>query len=811
VTFAPTIALVAHTLYTAKINGVTDLVGNAMLSAYSWNFEAAVAAPSVVSTTPVLGATGVAYNPAPTISATFLQLPTTDPDYADALLNCTSVTATTTGTTGTFTLTAPSPIGNVAGTITSCSSATSTVTFTPTAPLLAGITYTATLATGVTNVAGIGLASAYRWNFTTTIVPPTVINTVPANLAGSVPTSQALTATFSDGLNGSMNASTIISPATNFTLVNESTGVAVTGIVTYVGPGLIATFTPTSTTAPTVPTPLANNTSYEATITTGVQDSLGNALVNNYVWVFTTAAAPDTTQPTVIGENPVDGATGVPTNQIVTATFSKPMMAATVTATSPATFTLTGPAPATTVVGGAVVYSSVGDALTFTLTTGTTLAPGVYTATITNAATDLSGNTLTYTAGTGDLPLSWSFTVGSTTAPAGPYITLTSPVDNATSVPLTQAVSATFSTPMNPNTFTSSTFTLTSPGAVINGTYSYNSTTQVATFTPSITTPLLADTTYTADITNGVTDTSTPGNALVSGPVPNPWIFTTAASSGSAPVALGTVALFGDFGGSAGMTNDAGVETVINGDIGTTAAASSVVNFHDAEGCSYGETPLDTGGLVNGTIYTDGPPPTLDCTPPEGNGVTAAIALQAWQDAETAYASMSPASMPNGTRVETCAAPQCTGTNGNADELGMRTLRKGVYFSTPGDYQITTGPLTLDGNGDPTSTWVFQMPSSTLKVGSASGGPEDVILTNGAQAANVFWYVGAAATFLPAGGTFYGTVISYAGVTTGTSGVTTLTTINGRLISVNAAVTISFLVTPWFHSCGAMLYKVCLG
>jgi hypothetical protein len=121
----------------------------------------------------------------------------------------------------------------------------------------------------------------------------------------------------------------------------------------------------------------------------------------------------------------------------------------------------------------------------------------------------------------------------------------------------------------------------------------------------------------------------------------------------------------------------------------------------------------------------------------------------------------------------------------------MRTLRKGVYFSTPGDYQITTGPLTLDGNGDPTSTWVFQMPSSTLKVGSASGGPEDVILTNGAQAANVFWYVGAAATFLPAGGTFYGTVISYAGVTTGTSGVTTLTTINGRLISVNAAVTIS--------------------
>lgn len=792
-TFTPSTPLVPHTLYTATITGATDLAGNAMASPYAWNFEA-VAGPSVVSTTPVTstpGPTGVAFNQV--ISATFLQLPTTAPGYAGALLVCptaSTFTVAVSGTGGTF----------LTPTSVTCSGATAT--FNLGAPLAAGTSYTATLTTGVTDAAGIGLPStncsapcAYRWTFTTNTLPPTVSTTNPANLAGSVPTSQALTATFSDGLNGSMKASTI--NATNFTLVNETTGVAVTGIVTYVGPGLIATFTPTSPTAPTTPTPLANNTSYEATITTGVQDSLGNALVNNYVWVFTTIAAPDTTQPTVIGENPVGGATGVPNNQVVSATFSKGMKAATITATSPATFTLTGPAPATTVVGGTVAYSSIANALTFTLPTGNTLAAGVYTATITTAATDLSNNALT---ATGGLPLSWSFTVGTAAAPAGPYITLTSPVDNATSVPLTQAVSATFSTAMKASSFSSLTFTLTSStGAVISGTYGYNTSTQVATFTPSTTTPLLADTTYTADITNGVTDASTPGNALVSGSIPNPWIFTTAASSGSAPVALGTAGLFGDFGGSAGMTNDAGVETVINGDIGTTAVSQGVVNFHDTTVdtggvyyCSYNETPIDTGGQVNGTIYTDPgtAQPTTAC-PLEGTAATAAIALQAWQDAETAYAALSPASMPNGTAVETCAAPQCTGTNGNADELGMRILRKGVYLSTPHDYQITTGPLTLDGNGDPTSTWVFQMPSSTLKVGSASGGFENVILTNGAQAANVFWYVGAAATFLPAGGTFYGTVISYAGVTTGTSGVTTITTINGRLISVNAAVTIS--------------------
>jgi hypothetical protein len=65
-------------------------------------------------------------------------------------------------------------------------------------------------------------------------------------------------------------------------------------------------------------------------------------------------------------------------------------------------------------------------------------------------------------------------------------------------------------------------------------------------------------------------------------------------------------------------------------------------------------------------------------------------------------------------------------------------------------------------------------------------------MVNGAQAANVFWQVGSAATINGAcGGTFYGTVISQAGVTTGTAGTTcAITTINGRLISLGAAVTL---------------------
>jgi hypothetical protein len=834
VTFTPASPFLApHTLYTATINGVTDLVGNAMLSPYVWNFEAIVAAPSVVSTTPATGAIGVAYNPAPTISATFLQLPATDPDYADAALVCPTASTFTVAVSGT---------GGAAVTPTSVTCSGATATFNLGAPLLAGISYTATLSTGIKNVAGIGLAStncsapcAYQWAFTTNVLPPTVISTSPVNLYGIEGINQTLTATFFDGTNGSMNASTIISPATNFTLVNETTGVPVTGNVTL--NGLIATFTPTSPTAPTTPTPLANNTSYEATITTGVKDSLGNALANNYVWVFTTAVAPDTTHPTVIAENPVDGATGVPNNQIVTAYFSKAMNSTTIATTPPhvpPTFTLTGPAPATTVVAGTVGYSSIANAVSFTLQTGTTLAAGgVYTATITDVATDTANppNDLIYTAGTDDLPLSWSFTVG-TTAPVGPYITLTSPVDLAASVPLNQAVSATFNTAMDFSTFSPSTFTLTNTATgvqVTGGTYSYTAgdptatppVLPVATYIPPVGS-LLPDTTYQADIAPTVTDASTPGNPLVSNNVsaPNPWVFTTAGVAPPPAVVLGTAAQFGDFGGNFTITNQGPNTAINNGSIGTTAASSLVTGFHDtsvgtapASGgvwpCTYTEagTPGPNIGQVNsgsgniGIFTANGSSNTTAC-PLEGTAYTFGIAQAAAAYAQAAYTSISPAAMPGGIAVEGCAAPQCIVTGGSpgAGELGGRTLQAGVYQSTPGSYAITSLPLVLDAQGNPNATWVFQMGSSLTVGGPGGGSAQDVTVINGsvANCANVFWQVSSAAVIdynigvgTP-GATFCGTVIANLGVTTGDAGVynESTITINGRLLSLNAAVTL---------------------
>jgi len=100
---------------------------------------------------------------------------------------------------------------------------------------------------------------------------------------------------------------------------------------------------------------------------------------------------------------------------------------------------------------------------------------------------------------------------------------------------------------------------------------------------------------------------------------------------------------------------------------------------------------------------------------------------------------------------------------------------------------ITLSDLTLDAKGDPNAVWVFQMASS-LTVGDTA--PRNVILVGGAQAKNVYWQVGSAATINGAGGgTMVGTIIASAGVTFSTAGNVTITTLNGRALSLIASVT----------------------
>lgn len=108
--------------------------------------------------------------------------------------------------------------------------------------------------------------------------------------------------------------------------------------------------------------------------------------------------------------------------------------------------------------------------------------------------------------------------------------------------------------------------------------------------------------------------------------------------------------------------------------------------------------------------------------------------------------------------------------------LGSETLTAGAY--TNGTFNIS-GVLTLDGQGASNSVFIFRT-GTTLVTDLGSS----VNLINGAQACNIFWQVGSAAT-LGDSSTFSGHLIASATITTGSS-----VNVKGQLISTTGGVTL---------------------
>ncbi|MDR3650605.1 MAG: ice-binding family protein [Acidimicrobiales bacterium] len=198
------------------------------------------------------------------------------------------------------------------------------------------------------------------------------------------------------------------------------------------------------------------------------------------------------------------------------------------------------------------------------------------------------------------------------------------------------------------------------------------------------------------------------------------------ADAAQAPVRLGTAGSFAVLAG-AGVTNTG--PTTINGDLGTFPTTS----------ISGAASMTITGTNHGGDAVTQG----------------------AKTDLVTAY---------------NTAAGEGPTTAVPAD-LGGQTLTPGIYNSASS--LGLTGALTLNGGGNPNALFVFQA-GSTLTTASASS----VVLTNGAQACNVFWQVGSSAT-LGTGSSFRGTILALTSIS-----VTTGTTIVGRALARNGAVTL---------------------
>jgi hypothetical protein len=495
--------------------------------------------------------------------------------------------------------------------------------------------------------------------------------------------------------------------------------------------------------------------------------------------------AADTTRPRVTVTAPVTTTPGptpaVPTNTAITAIFTEDMAPASIGATS---FTVTCVAPCVSP-AGAVSYA--GGSRTAVFTPTAVLAAGTtYTATITTGATDVAANALA--GNQAALPAAsnyvWTFTTAAAPIPpANVSVGSTNPLAAAAGVCPSATVNATFTVPsglrMDPLTITSTTFTLTGPGivAVPAATVALDAPTgRIATFTPAA--PLTNGVQYTATVRGGaagVKDLAIPANEMLADLT---WTFTAGPATGNClqPVALGAAAPFGNFGGSAGTTNQ-GLLTVVNGDIGTTAASTLITGFHHglpAAGCTYTETALNVG-TVNGGIFTAAPPPTVAC-PTDGTAATFLIAQNARADALAAYNAL--VAMPGG-------------PDPGAGNLANLTLAPGVYTAAGGTFMIQGGDLTLDAQGNANAVWVFQMATTLTVGGPGAAFPQSITLANGAQAKNIFWQVGSAATINAAGGgTMEGTVISQAGAAVSTPGNVAIVTVNGRLLSLGASVTV---------------------
>jgi type VI secretion system secreted protein VgrG len=221
--------------------------------------------------------------------------------------------------------------------------------------------------------------------------------------------------------------------------------------------------------------------------------------------------------------------------------------------------------------------------------------------------------------------------------------------------------------------------------------------------------------------------------------------------------------------------------------VGTAnAAIVPTVDLGTAEDFSVlgGQTVTNTGdsvlansvGVSPGSAIVGFPPGIVQ--PPGTIEAATPVAAQAQADSTAAY-------------LDAQGRPLNETTT--SDLTGL-TLVGGVYAGPSKSPLSLPGTLTLDGEGNPNSVFIFQT-DSTLITGPGS----TVSLINGAQACNVFWQVGSSAT-LDTGSTFVGNILALTTITVADS-----VTVQGRALAQTAEVT---LINDTFTQVGCDLSQV---
>jgi large repetitive protein len=397
-TFVPSAVLNPTTVYNVSVGGFKDTEGNTATT-FNSSFttgSGAYSSFSLISTTPVSGATGVSV----TSPVTFTM---------NNLINAASVNPTTVEVyvynTGQI----------VAGTYSASGAA---VTFTPVSPYPAS-TLMGMYIYGLTDEAG-NAAYTGAGTFTTTntvdSTAPTVTIT-PANGATNAGLNTQVVLTFSKSINPStitsssvnlLNGDRPINPATSISKDNR------TVVLNYNGGLLPAGATITVT---------ANSL---------VTDLSGNALVST-TSQFTTTPAVSNSAPYVISMRPGSGATAVPTNAVITLFTSAPMNSSSVTGALEVSQT-------GVLVAGTTTVGSNGQSIQFkptsALPAGTTIQVN-----LTSTAQDIYGNYLSNFSGT--------FTTVADLTTVAATVTATNPFPSATNVPLNSILQIAYNEPID--------------------------------------------------------------------------------------------------------------------------------------------------------------------------------------------------------------------------------------------------------------------------------------------------------------------------------------------------------------------------
>ena len=255
----PSSLLAIGTTYTAKVStGVHASDGMPLGNAVQWSFTTSAATPPVVTRAlPAAGAGDAGPGAAPRA------------EFSKALDPATVSAAT-------FTLSGPG--GFVAASV-SYDAAAQAATLTPSAPLSAGVTYTARLDGSIAATDGSTLGTPFSWTFTVPSSPPALLSVggLPAGGATGVSKIGPFTAVFSRAVDASsVSSATVRLRAADSSLVPAT--------VVYDPASLTATLTPGSA--------LADTSVYTLEVTTGVRGSDGGYLAAQSSRSFTTGVCP---------------------------------------------------------------------------------------------------------------------------------------------------------------------------------------------------------------------------------------------------------------------------------------------------------------------------------------------------------------------------------------------------------------------------------------------------------------------------------------------------------------------------------------